>query len=200
MKKLAGAIFTLIFIAGSGAFVTAQETSIDLPEVPATIEEFVAFRDATATTPEGGAAVFVLAMLQYVADEKLGLEALTVALDRYHLSKSNAVYRGFGPGLSVRRQFKDYLGTRPYLAASYVAGTSPDTGYQLPEQLKVSLSRNAYSNLAPNRIKVFVACSGAASPRPMTLQVNNRGIWKAYEFSSFLVGVRPPVEAVDDDL
>ncbi len=43
-------------------------------------------------------------------------------------------------------------------------------------------------------------CTGAATPRPVTLKRNDRGVWKAYEWSSLLVGVRPPVLKIEDDL
>jgi hypothetical protein len=48
--------------------------------------------------------------------------------------------------------------------------------------------------------KRFVHSSGADSPRPLTLRKNNRGLYKVTSWSSLQVGVRPPVETVDDDL
>ena len=50
------------------------------------------------------------------------------------------------------------------------------------------------------RAKVFVWSSGADSPRPLTLIKNNRGLWKATNWSSLTVGIRPPAAPLDDDL
>ncbi|WP_167882958.1 DUF6935 domain-containing protein [Leptospira barantonii] len=39
-----------------------------------------------------------------------------------------------------------------------------------------------------NRIRL----SGADTPRPVTLKKNAKGVWKAREFSSLLVGIKKP--------
>ena len=46
--------------------------------------------------------------------------------------------------------------------------------------------------------KVFFSCSGADSPRPITLARNKRGIWKASGWHSLLVTVKAPL--CEDDL
>jgi hypothetical protein len=48
--------------------------------------------------------------------------------------------------------------------------------------------------------KVFITSSGASSPRPVTVKRNDKGIWKAYEWSTLIVGVEPPAGNVSDDL
>ena len=48
--------------------------------------------------------------------------------------------------------------------------------------------------------KMFVWSTGADSPRPVHLVKNNRGVWKAKNWNSLSVGVRAPVQVVDDDL
>ena len=60
---------------------------------------------------------------------------------------------------------------------------------------------NPYSgDASEGRLKVFVASSGAASPRPVTLQRNNRGLWKAVEWSSLTLGVAAPSSEDEDAL
>jgi hypothetical protein len=89
-----------------------------------------------------------------------------------------------------------------YVPRSYVKGTTPENGYQLPAPPYVfEFSDTPYSgDVDAGTYKVFVACSGAASPRPVTVRRNNRGIWKAYEWSSLVVGVQAPAREVDDDV
>jgi hypothetical protein len=64
----------------------------------------------------------------------------------------------------------------------------------------VECKKNQYSDIDANTVKVFVKCTGADSPRPITLVKNDKGIWKAKEFSSLLVGIKAPPSNVKDDL
>jgi hypothetical protein len=91
---------------------------------------------------------------------------------------------------------------REYLPRSYVSGTEPANGYSVGSPpYEVQCVRNPHSgDPASGRCKVFVVSSGADSPRPVTLAVNDSGIWKAIEWSSLLVGVRSPIQGTHDEL
>ena len=45
---------------------------------------------------------------------------------------------------------------------------------------------------AHGTVKLFVECSGADSPRPVTLKRDPDGRWAPVEWSSLLSGIRPP--------
>ena len=190
----------LVALCSAAIPAGAQSVDIALPAAVTTLQDFIAFRDATAQTPEGGAAVLVLAMLLYERDAKLGHDAMVIALDAGELRQDADGYQGFTLGNRAEDFVTRYLVPRPYLARSYLVGTSPETRYQAPATPTVRLGRNASSEISAERIKVFVSCTGADTPRPVTLQRNNRGVWKAYEYSTLFVGVRPPAEVVDDPL
>jgi hypothetical protein len=91
---------------------------------------------------------------------------------------------------------------KAYLPWAYIEGATPENGYAVSgPPYVVTCTDNPYSgDVDSGQFKVFVACSGADSPRPVTLKRNNKGIWKASEWSSLLVGVKMPVEESDDDL
>lgn len=172
-------------------------TSVDVEKLPTTVEEFVAFRDRVASDEAGGAAALVVALNVYAENEELGLACLTVALDAGRLQDGSA-YEGKEPINMVKSTLKSRIAAKPYVARSYFAGTSPEGGYALgagPYTVEITEVR-------PNgdSAKVFVACTGADSPRPVTLKRNNRGVWKAHEWSSLEVGVRPPAKNTDDPL
>lgn len=177
--------------------LSAQQT-ITTTEVPSNIEAFLEFRNQVATNPEGGAAVFAMALMMYTNDKELGLQALTIALDRSQLSQGD-VYKDFQPQNSINYHLKNLL-QKPYIARSYVLETSPQNGYKLPNNLKFKLTRNPYSEQSNGDIKVFIKCSGASTPRPITLRKNNKGIWKAVNYNSLFVGTQPPVVEVNDGL
>ena len=171
-------------------------------EIPTSVEEFVALRDQIAVVPQGGAAMMVVALHLYTQDESLGLECLTVAVDRARLVEGPGGYKGWQLGKRDLSRIKMQLSAQPYLPRAYFRSSAPENGYQLAEPPHVlSFSDNPYSgDRASGVYKVFVECSGAPSARPVTVKRNNRGIWKADSWSSLITGVRAPVQVVADDL
>lgn len=198
---LAGMTATGCRSAGTkgGSSVSLFGGSVEVAKIPTTVEEFQAFRDQVATSPSGGAAAFVVAQYLYTQDPDLGLACLTVAIDRGQLVEGGLGTAGLQPSNIEIQRFRDRVGSKPYIAASYFQGTSPGNGYALPAlPLTVKLKKGQPTS---GGRKVFVYCTGADNPRPIVLKENNRGLWKAYEWSSMGLGVRPPAKpAGDDDL
>jgi hypothetical protein len=192
---LAGLLSIAAALWPAGLF--AEQITVEA--MPATTADFLELRDRLALTPEGGAALFVIAMMKYVEEPATGEEFLTIALDRGNLAKSAKGYKGFAPGSSIQYHL-GRIQNMKYLPGSYVSGTSAAEGYQAAAPYRFDFSRNKYSEIKPDRIKVFVACTGASSPRPVTLQRNDKGLWKVYEASSLFVGVAAPVTPDGDDL
>jgi hypothetical protein len=183
---------------------SAQNKSLPpvvIDKMPASIEEFVQMRDKIATTPQGGVATFIVAMYLYTQDKELGTACLTIAMDMGRLTSGNA-YKGYAPNTSDFRLIQSQLQQNPHLPRSYFKGTSPENQYTLPSgRLEINCSTNPYSgNAADGKLKVFTVSTGADSPRPMVVKRNDKGLWKADEWSSLLVGCRKPVVQVSDDL
>lgn len=160
---------------------------IAVDALPRSVGDFIALRDRIARDPQGGAAATIVALLAYAGDEELGQQCLAAAVDR-ELSRSD-VQR-------VRMQ----IDRQPYMLRSYVKGATPENGYRLPTPPYVfEFSANPHSgDPASGTYKVFAACAGAASPRPVTVQRDDQGIWKAREWSSLVVGVQAPARETDD--
>jgi hypothetical protein len=169
----------------------AEPITVRLAALPASLQEFNTLHADLATTPEGGAAALVAALVLYAGDAELGERCLGAALDPARLVQG-AEGRQLGPRdlALIRRQFAQ----SPYLAASYVRGATPQNGYALPKlPWQIACTTNPYSgNRDEGPFKVFVACSGAASPRPVSLRRDSEGRWRPYEWSSLLVGIRAP--------
>lgn len=83
-----------------------------------------------------------------------------------------------------------------YIARSYVAGTTPDNGYEIPENSSICVKfrpqEDMVGSIESGDYKVFIWCSGADTARPLRLKRNVKGLWKVYEFSSLTVGIRAP--------
>lgn len=131
------------------------------------------------TTPEGAAAACIFALSIFSQDKKDGEKALKIV----------------NPNMSqgIIQLAKSQLASSPWLMGSYFTGTDPGKGYKLPDILEFEFTRNRYSGSEEEgSVKVFTACTGAASPRPVTLKKRPDGTWYPHEWSSLIVGVVAP--------
>ncbi len=153
--------------------------------LPQSVEAFSALQN-TANTPEIGAALFVVAMLVVEQDEVLGEQLMVQSLTDANLT-------GDQLDTSMRDHLKR-LERDPDIARSYVSGAKPDNGYRAPDEVGFTFkfSRNRYSVRSEIEVRVFVATSGAGTPRPVSLMRDSTGIWKVEEASSLFVGIYRP--------
>lgn len=155
------------------------------------IEDYESLYQEYGRGPNGAAALFVAALIAYMENQDLGMQCFTAILDDGQLADGD-VYQGKKPDSGIMYHLKRIVHTK-YLAYSYVRGTSPETGYAPPAPpYTVALSTNKYSQVAEDRVKLFVKCSGADSPRPISLKKGDDGFWKVTEASSLFVGIRSP--------
>lgn len=177
------------------------EHTIPIGPLPTTIEEYITIRDQIAYTPEGGAAAFVLALACYAQDPTQGLPYITISITMNLLDTDPNGYKGRRPRLAILQNLRDRLhDAKAHIPRSYFQGTSPENAYTLPEGSLSVRIREQRDSTQGDRAKVFVYSTGADSPRSVSLLRNDKGIWKATEWSSLEVGVRAPVSSQSDDL
>ncbi len=166
---------------------------VRIDALPDSMEAFLALQRRLAQTPQGGAAMAVVALLLYVEDRALGERCLALAADPERVDEGPR-----GPQLTRAQLwlFESQLSRQPYLPRSYLRGTSPAEGYRLPVPPYVlEFSDNRFSgDPETGPYKVYVACSGADRPRPVTVRKGEDGLWRALEWSSLLVGVKGAAE------
>jgi hypothetical protein len=181
--------------------VTDQQ-KVSVEGLPSSVEAYRALRDRLATAPQGGAAMMIVALLLYSRDAQLGQACLAVAVDRSQLVAGPHGYRDWQLRNRDLRRIAEQTAAQPYLAQAYVDGATPENGYRLPAPpWTMRFADNPHSGEpASGAYKVFVVCSGADHARPVSMQRNARGLWKAREWSSLLTGIRPPFQIVEDDL
>ena len=181
-------LFLLMVLSFLG--VNAQKT-VTVDKLPTSTEEFIKFRDEIAQTPEGGAVAFIVASILYSKDPNMGRECVVIQTDMSQVQQSNSGYKGYNLTSSNDFQLKQ-IDSRKHIPFSYVQGTSNESGYAVPAgAMKFKIERSVKTD--DGKTKVFVWSTGADSARPITLRQNDKGVWKAHEFSSLMVGVRPPV-------
>lgn len=206
MKKqvrntLITALFAVSVILPAASY--AQTKEITISKIPGTPEEFVQMRDALATSPEGGAAILIAALMAFSVNRDLGMACLTIALDADNLTKGNA-YKGFQPAGNFNYHLGRMDGYKrwPFLAFAYVKGGTPNDGYAVKNTppFIVVTSRNKFSgDEASGKVKVFVDVVGFR-PRPISLRKNANGHWKALELSSMWLDVPAPKKAPAEEL
>lgn len=190
-KTLAIAVLVLCSVA-LGAQNLPDAT---LPSLPSTVEEFISLRNQIATTPQGGAAMFVVALKMYADNPVEGTKALIVAIDSSQLSASQGAnsYQGYAMRQADFSLLSRQIDQAKYIPNSYFSSATPANGYQVTAPLTIRCSINRYSGEeARGDLKVFVATSGAGTPRPLRLVKASNGYWKAREWSSLIVGVMRP--------
>ncbi len=194
----------LLFVMSIGC-LSATKAQIKLPKnlggsktitidhIPSTTDEFIQMRDRMAKTPEGGAAIFVLATIKYTQDPEMGRHWVIIATDPYWLSSSSAgrAYKGFDLGNSANFSLQQ-TDSKKYIPYSYIKGTSAANGYQ-PGNTPYKISIERSTDAGDGMIKIFVQTSGADTARPITMNKNSAGIWKGFEYSSIFVGVKQPI-------
>ena len=170
--------------------------SVRIDQLPQSVEAFIALQEQVARTPQGGAAMMVVALLLYADDAELGGRCLAAAVDRDRLFEGAGGHDGWQLRGTDWQLIRNQIGGRPHTPRTYIKGATPENGYRLPPPpYELKFSANPYSgDVETGAYKVFVASSGAASARPVTVHRDQAGIWKAHEWSSLLVGVRAPAQ------
>jgi hypothetical protein len=185
---------------------------VEIKSFPATAEEFVQLQSELAVAPQGGAVMLLLALEALARDEALGESCLAQAIHSASLVESRPTYadylNGNGPqavngnGGAARRALRSgdlqiissQIIGQPYLPHAFILDVHPESGYRLPPPpYRYELLTNAYSGDPENGVyKLFVACAGAAGPRPVTLRRDTDDLWRASEWNSLIVSIAQP--------
>jgi hypothetical protein len=174
--------------------------SITVLKLPKSLKEFIDMRNEIATTPQGGALMFVIALNLQVENPAIGKQCLVIAVDNKKLETGN-IYKGYQLKKSIKNRILSQLKRFPYIAYSYFKGANPQNGYSTKSPYKIIYSSNKSSGIiSGGNYKIFLKSNGADSPRPIRMAKNNRGYWKAVEWSSIIMGIRKPIKINEDKL
>ncbi len=199
MKKIISLI-VLSFVFMSLSAQNIPLTAVKIDKMPTSVEEFLELRKELATSPQGGAAIFIIALKMYVENPEIGEQCLVISADRSTLQAGD-VYKGYEISKMDMNRIKRQLQQYPYIPNSYFKGAKPSNGYEVRFPAKLNCSYNQYSGkTSDGNFKVFVKCYGADTQRPIRLIKNNKGYWKAKEWSTIIMGIEAPNVEIDDDL
>ncbi|OJJ18668.1 hypothetical protein BKI52_23970 [marine bacterium AO1-C] len=178
--------------ATSGTDTTGNTTTyfVELNRLPLHIQRFQEVQQSVATTPQGGAAMFIMALNVYQQYNREGVKALVTSATGPALKSDSGdeSYNGFALLSQEMSLIKVQLQDHPELTKAYYKGATPTNGYQPSTPFRLEFT-NLQDVTGTNRKKLFVITAGAASPRPITVAPEGN-IWKVTEYSSVLVGVQ----------
>lgn len=82
-------------------------------------------------------------------------------------------------------------GARSYIIFSYFTGATPENNYTPTKPYTVTISSDSHSYDEENYARLYVACGGADSPRPVKLRKKADGQWCLWE-QYLLTDIRQP--------
>lgn len=154
--------------------------TVKFESLPHNIEAFTRLSAYDLSKEYNTAALFIVALSQYDKNQTAAIEMIDLLkgpkpLDDYDMN-------------FLKRRMED---KKEYLANSYFSGSSPSNNYTPEKPYSVKVSYNNYSYAQEGYVKVFIASSGADSPRPITLRKKGNK-WYLWEYSSILLGIKKP--------
>ncbi|MEM7512285.1 MAG: hypothetical protein AAF388_15220 [Bacteroidota bacterium] len=190
-------LFLLVFCIAFGA--SAQhERVVTIKNIPETNEEFQILRSKLSETPEGSAALFILALHLFQEDDVQGNEALISMLDKDLLIGNLGKYSYNGYGMQVKefQKIQKQLQKYPYIPASYFPDAKSSNKYAIPPvPFDLVFIKNLYSGSEyAGKVKYFIKSNGAKKIRPISLRRNSKGRWLVTEYGPILARVVPPVK------
>jgi hypothetical protein len=209
-------LFILLVTAGAGlkSEPRVEEAQKDrvwhvvVDIIPSGLEEFRAFRDSLAKTPQGGIVAYLVAHLIMIDRPELGEQCLILTLDMSRLAKASGASRRpqvqgwqLGGAEIMLLQTSGFLQDRGYVAKSFVEGTKTSESYRLPPlpykyviRKHMLQDRNESSWMG----HADTSCHDLGYV-PIFVKRNDKGIWKVFNSSSFYSGCKNPPEAVSAD-
>ena len=160
---------------------SSRSETFTFAALPESLAELQALPEASLDSPFKAAALTVLAICAYVADQQIGLEMLDYL-------------RGPRPLSAYDKSFlKDRLMDKnnQFIPFSYFKGAKPENDYTPSEPLTLVISSNSYSfkdEEGAHYATLQLTSGGADSPRPVTLRQKGNQ-WMLWEQQLF-VGIR----------
>ena len=149
--------------------------------LPMSLDDLKALPEAALDSAFKTTALTVLALCRYETDPSSALEMLDLLKGPEQVS-------------TYEKQFiAERLKGKGYKARSFLAGATPENGYQPTTPYTITVSENPYSFHTENWATIYVTSSGADDPRPIKLRKKpSTGQWFLNDIQC-LSDIRVPV-------
>ena len=151
--------------------------------LPESVEQMKSLPEAAMDTPFKTAALTVCALCAFAADSDIGLQMLNYLRGPRPLNGQEISF--------IKDRFR---GDRTYLPFSYFAGATPENNYTPTEPYSLTVTSDSHSFDEDGYARLYIACGGADSPRPVKLRKKGDGQWCLWE-QYLLTDIRQPKSA-----
>ena len=164
---------------------------VKFDRLPVTLTRFMEAQEQVSHIPEGAAAMFIVALRvrQLYPDE--GLKCLISAASETGVGKyethEGETYDGYT--LYNLDRLDEQIDRYPRMPYAYYKGATPENNYEPDVPYIIEFPKSG-SATQPTGLKLFVATEGADSDRPISLVLDEDGLWRAYEWSTILMGLK----------
>lgn len=181
-------------LAGRAAAQQCSASECTGVSLPTSVDAFLELREKMGKTPQGGAVLFLAALMVREKDGALGEQLMVLATAESQLSKGST-YKGYALDTAAGYRLGQ-LDKNAYCTRGHVVGAEPKNRYAIPDPKRFAVKfrpQDKYvGSVESGDYKVFIVSSGTASARPMRMNRNEKGFWKTAEWSSFAVGCQAP--------
>lgn len=157
-----------------------QKETFTFVALPESVEELRSLPEAAMDTPFKTAALTVCALCAFAAVPEIGTQMLNFLRGPRPLNGSDISF--------IKDRFR---GDRSYIIFSYFAGATPENNYTPTQPYTVTVTSDPHSYDEANYARLYVACGGADSPRPVKLRKKADGQWCLWE-QYLLTDIRQP--------
>lgn len=158
-----------------------QKEAFTFVALPESVAQMRTLPEAAMDTPFKTAALTVCALCAFAADQSIGTEMLNFLRGPRPLNGQDISF--------IKDRFRG--GARSYIIFSYFTGATPENNYTPTKPYTVTISSDSHSYDEENYARLYVACGGADSPRPVKLRKKADGQWCLWE-QSLLTDIRQP--------
>lgn len=171
---------------------TEGETRItEFDKLPVTLTRFEEAQEQVSTTPQGAAAMFIIALRVRQLYPAEGLKCLVTSASETGVGKYETSDGETYDGYTVYNldRIDEQLKRYPRLPYAYYKGATPENNYE-PDKPYIIEFPSSGTATVESGLKLFVATEGADSDRPISVVQDDDGLWRAYEWSSLLMGLQ----------
>jgi len=150
-------------------------------------DEFKAEWEKVAGDPRQTVFFFLIAVYNYMNDQKIGEEMATIPLAKTFLLADASSATGFKINRTGDGYLMEHMRENSRIINSYLGGT-PDNNYELdPENIDMHIVGEVIEG---TDAVIKIKSSGKDSDSPCPLRKNKDGQWKLFGFSSIATGIQ----------
>ena len=158
-----------------------QRETFSFVALPESVDALRALPEAAMDTPFKTAALTVCALCAFAADQNIGTDMLNFLRGPRPLTGQDISF--------IKDRFRG--GARNYIIFSYFGGAKPENDYTPSRPYTVTVTSDAHSFDEQGYARLYIACGGADSPRPVKLRKKGDGQWCLWE-QYLLTDIRQP--------